>query len=147
MNMVSLESEYRKPLNPSDIKRGVFIKKLTNIYLVKDFKKDISNKYKGRYRIDYYFRISTVTPTPQLHSNSFNIIDESDFNFKRIKKPTNKEIERLKSKIKQECHSFNFETLSYKEPKTKDQSQSDILTEEKYIDFLKEKGYLIFKQI
>lgn len=141
--MKKIKSNTREILNIKDVKKGVFIKKYTNIYLVKNFAEDIQNKYKGKYKIEYFFRISTKTSNPQLHVGGVDIADELDFHFKRIKKPTYEETLQLKEKIEQECSRFNLETLSYRESRNKKEE----LSVEKCIEFLKNKGYIILKQV
>lgn len=121
-----------------NIKKGDFIKRYTNIYLVKGFQRDERN-----YEIEYFFRISTKTKNPKLHSNGIDKNYSYDLAWNRVKNPTNGEIQILKEKIKQECPRFNFETLSYKELK----NNSDELTIEICIDFLKKKGYIVLKQV
>lgn len=121
-----------------NIKKGDFIKRYTNIYLVKSFRHN-----EREYTIEYFFRISTKTKNPKLHSNGVDKNYSYDLAWDRVKNPTDEEVEQLREMIKQECPKFNFETLSYKESK----NNSTVLTIDKCIDFLKKEGYIVLKQV
>lgn len=125
-------------MNIKNIKKGDFIKRYTNIYLVKSFQQK-----ERSYEIEYFFRISTKTKNPKLHSNGIDKNYSYDLAWNRVKSPNNGEIQIFKEKIKQECPRFNCESLSYKELK----NNSNELTSEKCIDFLKKKGYIVLKQV
>jgi hypothetical protein len=121
-------------LKISDIKEGDFIKKEASIYLIKYF-----NKTDKRYKLDYYFR-STKKMSGVLHINGSREIYEHDLT--RIKTPTKEEIEILKNKIVKEYPDFTFNSSwleNYQKP--------DIQSEKECIDFLKARGFLIFKKI
>lgn len=121
-------------LEISNIKEGDFIKKEASIYLVKGF-----NKAERKYKLDYYFR-STKKTTGVLHINGAKEFYEHELT--RLKTPTNKEVETIISKITKEHPDFIIDS-----PRSVKYLKTDILSEKKHIDFLKERGYLIYKQI
>ncbi len=141
--MKNSNTKYREILKLEDIKTGIFIKRHTNIYLVKDFTEDIHNKYKGKYRIEYFFRISTKTLNPKLHIEGFDTTDIYELNNGLIKKPIDEEIQKLQTLIYEMCPRFDFNTLSYKESKR----NIDEFSIENCIEFLKNKGYIVLKQV
>lgn len=117
-----------------DIKNGSFVKKEASIYLVKDF-----IKVGSRYRLIYFFR-TTKKLTGVLHSNNFREVFE--FELHKIHTPTYEEIEILKTKISKEFPNFPLEIGS----KSKKQDIYN-LTIENCIEFLREKGYIVLKQV
>lgn len=117
-----------------DIKEGVFIKKEASIYLVKDFKKE----GKG-YKLVYFFR-STAKPTGVLHFNDSREFYEHEL--QRIKVPTIEEVNVLKNKIFKEHPTFHFDIST-----VESNQNLDSFTEKSCIEFLRERGYLVFKQV
>lgn len=122
-----------------DIKKGAYLKYLATTFLVKDC---ILNEDKETYTIKYFFSLTNRGGIKKGKLYCDGTIREESC---KIKMCSSEDIERLKTKIQYEYPSFDFGTLSYKESNTI--TNNDELTEEKCIDFLKEKGYLIFKQI
>jgi hypothetical protein len=118
-----------------DIKPNDFIKYLKCIYLVKKFYRD----EKGQYILVYYFR-SIKKQNAILHStNSYKI---SGYLAEKIKKATTEDTLFLISRIKTESPNFD---LSFARQETNENSQD--LTVDDCITFLKGKGYLVYKQI
>lgn len=127
-----------------DIKDGIYVKRLTMIFLVKGLRELESDKYKhykkkgleSKYIIEYYFGISTKTikcENKLLHEDSFtNPISEDDLN-DRVRLATEKEIEILNNVIKEKhLNSKISNTVQF--------------SEDKCIEYLKSKGYSISKQ-
>lgn len=134
INQKNLAGYNMNKLEISKIKEGDFIKKEASIYLVKGFKKT-----ERKYKLDYYFR-STKKTAGVLHINGAKEFYELDL--MRFKTPTNEEIVTIINKITKEYPDFIIDSSwSVKDLKT------DILSEKEHIDFLKERGYLIYKQI
>ena len=114
-----------------DINQHDFIKKGASIYLVKNFRKE----GKG-FILDYYFR-STIKESGIINSNDTRDLYEHEL--PSIKHPSDKEIVIIKNKIRKEFPIFHFETPS--------NNNINFLTEKICLDFLKEKGYLVFKPV
>jgi len=121
--------------NIIEIKRTDFVKYLKCIYLVKDFQK-LDN---GRYRLSYYFR-SIIKDNAKLHMNDSDVI--SNYLTEKIKKPTLDELKYIISRIKAEYPDFDLSF--FKSETIKDNSD---LNEIDSIEYLKSKGYLVYKQI
>lgn len=115
------------------IKRNDFVKYLKCIYLVKDFQK-LDN---ATFIISYYFRASRKAEAKIRINDVFNI---SSYNLKKIKKATSDETDFLIEKIKLEHPNFDlsFYVATKKEC---------FLNENECIEFLKNKGYLVYKQV
>lgn len=121
-------------LQIDNIKTGDFIKKEASIYFVKDFKKA------GRkYILEYYFR-STKKTSGLLHINGSKEFYEHEVD--RIKCATQEEVEILKAKInnKHPNYHFNIKQIDKKQ-------KTNIQSERECIEFLKERGFIIYKQI
>ena len=114
-----------------EINHNDFIKKGASIYLVKNFRKEDK-----RFILDYYFR-STIKDSGIIKSNDTR--DFYEHELPSIKHPSVKEIFIIKNKIRKEFPTFHFETSS--------NNNFNILTEKNCIDFLKDKGYLVFKPV
>jgi hypothetical protein len=133
-NMIENQRQFIKydviDINPYD-----FVKYFKCIYLVKKFHKTDN----GHYIIEYYFR-SIKKENAKLHStNSDEIIG---YLAEKIKKATTEEIRFLTSRIKTKRPNFD---LSFARKETNENIQN--LNEDDCITFLKNKGYLVYKQI
>lgn len=118
-----------------EIKRNDFIKYLKCTYLVKDFVK-LDNGY---YNLSYYFRVNRKSNS-KLHFNGVYRI--SGYSAEKIKKTSIEETYFLVSRIKAEHPNFDLSFLNSE----LNQNES-ILNEKDCIEYLKGKGYLVFKQI
>lgn len=119
----------------NEIYKYDIVKYLKCIYLVKDFHK-LEN---GRYRLNYYFRTSKNDKV-DLKMNDFYDFYSSDV--EKIKKPTLEERNFLISRIKVKYPNFDLSFIKNVESKNiMDLNENDC------IDFLKNKGYLIYKQV
>lgn len=121
--------------NPIEIKENDFLKYAKSIYLVKHFKK---NEF-GRYNLSFYYRCIRKN-NAKLYTNSFNSI--SGHSAETIKKATAEEIAFLTSKIK--AKNPNFNTSFIKPPLNPEKWD---LNGENCINFLKERGYIIYKKV
>jgi hypothetical protein len=116
-----------------DINTNDFIKYLKCIYLVKDFYRAEN----GDYILEYYF-MSIRKENAKLHtSNSYKI---TGYLAEKIKKATTEETKFLISRIKTESPNFDL-SLAKIEANESKQDVDDCIT------LLKNKGYLIYKQI
>lgn len=113
-----------------EIKRNDFVKYLKCIYLVKGFQK-LDN---GKYRLNYHFR-SIRKDNAKLYTNEFD--DIYGYLSEKIKKTTIEETKFIISKIKTEYP--NFDTSFIKTELN--------LNVEDSIEFLKSKGYIVYKQV
>lgn len=117
-----------------EIKKYDFVKYLKNLYLVEDFHK-LEN---GQYRLNYLFR-SIRKSNAKLHTNGF--YDIYGYLAENIRKATDEEIEFLISRIKQEHPNFDISIVNVNKA-----TNFSYLNEDDCIDYLKSKGYLIYKQ-
>lgn len=120
--------------NPIDIKKNDFVKYAKSIYLVKDFK-----NLNGRYRLSFYFR-AIKKDKAKLHTNSFNEI--TGYSSETIKRATAEEIAFLTSKIKAKSPTFDTSFI-----KAEITTEKEGLNEEDCINFLKERGFIIYRQV
>jgi hypothetical protein len=118
-----------------EIKKNDFVKYLKCIYLVKDFEK-LDN---GRYRLSYFFR-SIIKDDAKLHFNEF--YDISAYLTEKIKKPSLEETKFLISRIKAEHPSFDLSFV-----KLDKNINEKKLNENECIEYLKSKGYIVYKQV
>ena len=121
--------------NVIDLKQYDIVRYLKCIYLVKDFFKDEN----GRYILNYYFR-TINNSNAKLHSQ--NTYELYGFHAKKIRKASKDEIRHFISKIKKEKPDFD---LNFIEDVSLDETVGN-LNEKECIDFLKRKGYLVYKQ-
>jgi len=112
-----------------------FVKYLKCIYLVKEFQRTDN----GLYVIEYYFR-SIKKENAKLHSTNSDKI--TGYLAEKIKKATTEEIRFLTSRIKSKKPNFD---LSLARKETNENTLH--LNEDDCIAFLKNKGYLVYKQI
>lgn len=118
-----------------DIIPNDFVKYLKCIYLVKDFYRDEN----GQYILEYYFR-SIVKKNAKLHATkTFKI---SNYLAEKIKGATDEETRFLISRIKTESPNFDLSFVK----NGLNESKQDLNVED-CIAFLKNKGYLVYKQI
>lgn len=122
--------------NVIELKQYDIVRYLKCIYLVKDFSKD----ERGRYILSYHFR-TISNSNAKLHSQGN--YELYGFHAEKIRKATKNEIRHFISRIKKEKPDFDLnsiEDVSVDEP--------DInMNEKECINFLKGKGYLVYKQI
>ncbi len=116
-------------LNEYDI-----VKYLKSTYLVKSFRQ-FDN---GKYQLKYHFR-TIRKENAKLHKNKKDELYECDL--EKIKKADEKEREFLILRILSENPDFDLSKLEKDTQKKKSE-----LNEENCIEFLKDKGYLIYKQ-
>lgn len=117
-----------------NIRKNDFVKKADSIYLVKDFRK-IGSKY----ILEYYFK-TTKKPTGVLHGAGSRELYENQTEY--IKKPTRNEIEIIVSKVKNKHPNFDIENS-----KEASNPRSNDIDEKNCIKYLKDRGYLVYKQI
>jgi len=122
--------------NVIDLKQYDIVRYLKCIYLVKDFFKDEN----GKYFLNYHFRAINKSDS-KLHSQ--NTYEFYGFHAEKIRKASKDEIRHFISRIKKEKPDFD---LSYIENISFDETGANI-NEEECINFLKSKGYLVYKQI
>ena len=122
--------------NAIDIKRNDIIKYMKCIYLVKDFQK-LDN---GKYLLNYYFR-SIRKDNAKLNINdSYEI---SGYLVETIKKASPEESNFIITRINSVYP--NYDTSFYRNQKDKNEQKT--LNENDCIDFLKKKGYIVYKQV
>jgi hypothetical protein len=122
--------------NVIDLKQYDIVRYLKCIYLVNDFFKDED----GKYILSYYFRAINNSKA-KLHSQgSYELYG---FHAKKIRKASNDEIRHFISRIKKEKPDFE---LHYSEEIYIDETSINI-NEKECIDFLKSRGYIVYKQI
>jgi len=119
----------------TEIQRNDVVKYLKCLYLVKDLEK-LEN---GNFRLNYYFRI-TRKDNAKLHFNES--YDISSYLLKQVKRPSTEEAEFLISRIKVEHPNFDLSFIKQNKNKIKSN-----LNENDCIEYLKSKGYLVYKQI
>jgi len=121
-------------MDRSELKQGSFVKYRSMHYLL-DKIENINDKN----FIIGFFAVSIKKNSKQkLHKNFKNPYHLSKYNIEdNIHLLDEKEKEDLISKIKYRYPDFDFETLSFKQTDTK---------EKECIDYLKNNGYLVFKQ-
>jgi hypothetical protein len=124
------------------IKENDIVKYLKSIYLVKGFQKLDS----GKYRLNYYFR-SIRKDNARLHTNKSEELYNTSI--VHIKKTNLEEKRSLISKIKVEHPNFDISFLKKSEITeiteiTENALNLDIKVS---IEFLKSKGYIIYKQV
>ena len=117
-----------------NFKKYDVLKKGTAIYLVDSF-----HKFEDIYRLKYFFK-TTLKLTDNLYIN--NSRDFHRYELKNLKQASKNDIEILFSKIKTQYPTFDLTNI----PKSEDQNK-DELNEDLCIEFLKNKGYLVFKQV
>ncbi|WP_461629637.1 hypothetical protein [Labilibaculum euxinus] len=122
--------------NVIDLKQYDIVRYLKCIYLVKDFAKDEN----GKYILNYHFR-TIYNSNAELYSE--NTYELYGFHAEKIRKATKDEIRYFISRIKKEKPDFD---LNYVEDVSLDKPDKNI-NEKECIDFLKSKGYLVYKQI
>lgn len=118
-----------------EIKENDIVKYLKCIYLVKGFQK-LEN---GRYQLSYYFR-SIRKDNAILHRNDSDEI--YGYLAEKIRKADSEEINSLIKKIKTKYP--NFDTSFQKTDLNKNTLNLNV---QDCIDFLKSKGYIIYKQV
>lgn len=118
-----------------EIKENDIVKYLKSIYIVKGFQK-LEN---GRYRLSYYFR-SIKKDNAILHTNGSDEI--YGYLAEKIKKADSEERKSLISKIKLKHPNFDTSLL-----KTDLNKNTQNLNVTDCIEFLKSKGYIIYKQV
>ncbi len=116
-----------------DIKENSIVKYFKCIYLVKDFKKLES----GRYRISYYYR-TIESEKAILHTNGQDEIFRQHIDKIRIAPQEAKDY--ILEKIKHNISSLSGDN------KKNDLGQDSLKVEE-CIKYLKSKGYLIYKEV
>jgi hypothetical protein len=121
--------------NVNEIQRGDFVQKGSMLYLV-DKLKDIGN---DQFIINAFFATCIRKNCQQkLHNN---YVDKFSFNKhdteKRVHRIKGKEKEKLITRIINEYPDFNIEALTI---------NKNELSENECIEYLKDKGYLIYKQ-
>jgi hypothetical protein len=117
----------------TEIKRDDFVKYRKCIYLVKDFQK-LDNR---KSRLNYYFR-SIKIETAKLYSNGFD--ENYNWQFECIKKASQEEVDFLVSRIRSEHPNFDLSFLKMNKIKLN-------LNVNDCIEYLKSKGYLVYKQV
>lgn len=118
-------------LKPFDI-----VKYLKCIYLVKDFFKNED----GKYVLNYHFKTINKS-NEKLHSH--NTYELYGFHAEKLRKASKDEIIHFISRIKKEKPDFDLHSI---EDVCLDVT-GIIINEKECIDFLKSKGYLVYKQI
>lgn len=114
------------------------------IYLIKNLIITNDSLY-GKYQVNYYFRI-TYKSGSKLHKDSSEV--HYEHNLKYYKNASQEEIKFLLNEIQNKFPEFNINSFNFLDNnKTKVSSVKDFLTEEKCIEFLKDRGYLIYKNI
>lgn len=121
--------------NTIKIDRYDIIKYRKCIYLVKNFLK----LEDGNYRLEYYFR-SINNQIGKLKLNGFS--DNSEYQFEYIKEASIEEIDLLVSKIRKEHPKFDLSSI-----KINSKENWLNLNEIDCIEYLKSKGYLVYKQM
>lgn len=117
------------------IQENDIVKYYKMIYLVKNFKKIDNYKY----QLNYHFKTNITKKNAKLHKNQLDEFDK--YKIERIKHAEEKEREILISKIQKESPDFNLSTFEiYSENKNSELNESNC------IEYLKNKGYLIYKQ-
>lgn len=122
--------------NVIDLKQYDIVRYLKCIYLVKDFFKDEN----GKYILNYHFRTINNSDA-KLHSQ--DTYELYGFHAEKIRKASIEEIRHFISRIKKEKPDFDLnsiENVSLDEPGIN-------IGEKGCIDFLKSKGYLVYKQM
>lgn len=118
-----------------EIKENDIVKYLKSIYLVKSFQK-LEN---GGYRLSYYFR-SIRKDNAILHTNESDEI--YSYHAEKIKKADLEERKSLISKIKVKHPDFDTSLI-----KTDLKKNTQNLNVTDCIEFLKSKGYMIYKRV
>ena len=118
------------------IKENDYVKYFKNIYLVKDFKE----LEKGRYRLSFYFR-SIKKKNAKLYKDDSSKIN--GYLARKIKKATPEEIKFLHSRIRLKFPHLDLPSIENSEELKNRQE----LNETDCVEFLKSKGYLVFKQL
>ena len=121
--------------NPIEVNKNDFIKYLKCVYLVKNFTK-LDNGY---YRLSFYFR-SIVKDNAKLHNNKY--YDISGYQTEKIKKASRKECEFLISQIKKA--QPDFDVARFHQNAISDEND---LHEQECVEYLKSRGYIIYKQM
>lgn len=117
-----------------EIKENDIVKYLKSTYLVKSFQK-LEN---GKYQLNYHFR-TIRKENAELHKNKTDEL--YGFHAEKIKRADEKERKFLISRIRAEYPDFDLSKLENDSQRTKSE-----LNEANCIEFLKNKGYLIYKQ-
>lgn len=119
-------------MDKNEIVKGIFVRKAASLYLVKK----LSKTNKG-FRLEYFYR-STKDKTGILHLNGYKDFYESELEL--FKTPTIEHIEIVKSKIKKEDPDFLITSII-------SEDNYETQYERVCIEYLKERGYLIYKPI
>lgn len=119
-----------------DIKQYDIVRYLKCIYLVKDFFKDED----GKYILNYHFR-AINNGNAKLHPQDTYIL--YGFHAEKIRKASKDEIRYFISRIRKERPDFDLHSI---EDVSLDETSINI-NEKECVDFLKSKGYLVYKQI
>ncbi len=123
-----------RDLKRTNIKKHDFIKKADSIFLVKDFRKRGSKLV-----LEYFFK-TTKRSTGILHGPDSREFYESQT--EHIKKASKDEIETLISKIKNQHPQFDLSNI-----KESIEKNSNSMSEESCIQYLEDRGYLVYQQI
>lgn len=114
------------------------------IYLIKNLI-ETNDSLHGKYQVNYYFRI-TFKSGSKLYNDSSEV--HYEHNLKYYKNASREEIKFLINEIQNKFPEFNINNInSLDDSKTKVSSVDDFLTEKDCIEFLKNRGYLIYKNI
>jgi hypothetical protein len=122
--------------NVIDLNQYDIVRYLKCIYLVKDFFKDED----GKYILNYYFRTINNSNAKLHYQDTYKLYG---FHAEKIRKASSDEIRHFISRIKKEKPDFDLHTI---EDVSLDETGINI-NEKECVDFLKSKGYLVYKQI
>jgi len=122
--------------NVIDLKQYDIVRYLKCIYLVKDFFKDEN----GRYILNYHFRTINNSNAKLYSEDTYELYG---FHAEKIRKATKDEIRDFITRIKKEKPDFDLKSIE----DVSIGETGENINEKECIDFLKRKGYLVYKQI
>lgn len=113
------------------------------IYLIEGLVHNNDSSFK-KSQVNYLFRI-TFKEGSKLYKNGSENHYAQDLKYYKKANPEQRKL--LLDEIKKRFPDFDLNDQSLEKSKSKDISKLELLTEENCIEFLKGKGYLIYKQI